>query len=215
MTTAERYTYIIEYFRQTMPNPEPELHYKDAFSLLVAVVLSAQCTDKRVNQVTPALLAAYPTAEAMARADERDIYTYIKSVSYPNAKANHLSQMAKRLVEHFRGTVPMKREELVTLPGVGRKTANVVLAVLLHAPVIPVDTHIFRVAARLGLADGSTPLATELTLTKNIKPELRADAHHWLLLHGRYICQARSPKCDECGLALYCRYHAKKDKETK
>lgn len=215
MTTKERYARIIEYFLASEPHPEPELHFSDPFSLLVAVMLSAQCTDRRVNAVMPALMAAYPTAEVMACADEADLLRYIASVSYPNAKARHLAATARLLVERHGGQVPMTRDELTALPGVGRKTANVVLAVLLHAPVIPVDTHIYRVAERLGLTRNSpSPLATELTLTRNIKSQLRADAHHWLLLHGRYICTARSPHCHECPLADFCLYHDRKSKET-
>ena len=206
MTTKQRYEGIISYFQQTMPVAESELNYGNPFELLVAVILSAQCTDKRVNLTTPALFAAYPTAEAMAAATAEEIFPYIKSISYPNNKAKHLAGMARMLVEEFAGEVPSDLKELQRLPGVGRKTANVIGAVIWQQEVMPVDTHVFRVAARIGLTCGAkTPLQTELQLSKNIPSALLPVAHHWLILHGRYVCTARSPKCSECGIAQWCK----------
>ena len=194
-----------------MPVAESELNFRSPFELLVAVVLSAQCTDKRVNMTTPALFEAYPTAEAMAEASVEEIYDYIKSISYPNNKAKHLAAMSRMLVEEFGGEVPSDREELQRLPGVGRKTANVVGAVLWQKEVMPVDTHVFRVSARIGLTrNAKTPLQTELQLEKNIPSHLLPIAHHWLILHGRYVCTARSPKCNECGIATWCKYFSAK-----
>ena len=192
-----------------MPVAETELHYSDPFSLLVAVMLSAQCTDKRVNLVTPALLAAYPTPEAMAAATADDVFPYIKSVSYPNSKARHLVGMARMLVERFGGRVPDTLDELTQLPGVGRKTANVMQAVVWHRPAMAVDTHVFRVSHRLGLVPDSatTPYAVEQALTRHIPEADIPTAHHWLILHGRYVCTARSPHCDRCGLSNICRHH--------
>ena len=208
MKKADLYRRVIEYFEQAMPVAETELHYSDPFQLLVAVVLSAQCTDKRVNMVTPALFAAYPTPAAMAQASEEEIFGYIHSVSYPNSKSRHLAGLARMLVEDFGGEVPDDVEQLQRLPGVGRKTANVVEAVYFDRPAMPVDTHVFRVANRIGLTVNSkTPLQTERELVKHIPPELLPKAHHWLILHGRYVCQARRPKCGECGLADVCRYY--------
>lgn len=193
-----------------MPVAESELHFENAFQLLVAVMLSAQCTDKRVNMVTPALFEAYPTAEALAQATKEQVLAYVKSVSYPNSKAEHLVGMAKRLVERFGGQVPDTVEALTTLPGVGRKTANVVCAVIWNKPTMAVDTHIFRISERIGLTTGSkNPLQTEQTLIRYIPADIIPKAHHWLLLHGRYICTARSPKCPECGIRAFCRYAAK------
>lgn len=190
-----------------MPVAESELHFANPFQLLVAVMLSAQCTDKRVNMVTPALFAAYPTPEAMAQATVEQIYEYIRSVSYPNAKAEHLKATAVRLTEVYHGEVPDNIDDLQTLPGVGRKTANVVCAVIWQQPTMAVDTHIFRVAERIGLTTKSkSPLQTEKTLVKYIPETVIPKAHHWLLLHGRYVCQARKPKCAQCGLLPYCRY---------
>ena len=202
-----------------MPVAETELHYSTPFELLVAVILSAQCTDKRVNMITPRLFKQYPTAEIMARAEVEDIFELIRSVSYPNSKAKYLVSMAKMLVEQFEGEVPAERELLMKLPGVGRKTANVIAAVVYHRPTMAVDTHVFRVANRIGLTtNAKTPLETELTLIKYIPEALIPKAHHWLILHGRYICVARKPHCWECGLAPYCRYFAaqerKKEGET-
>ena len=206
MTTKQRYEGIIAYFQQAMPVAESELTYSNPFELLVAVILSAQCTDKRVNMTTPALFAAYPTPEAMAEATAEEIFPYIKSISYPNNKAKHLAGMARMLVEEFGGEVPSDLKELQRLPGVGRKTANVIGAVIWQKEVMPVDTHVFRVAARIGLTRGAkTPLQTELQLEKNIPSALLPIAHHWLILHGRYVCTARAPKCEECGIKEWCR----------
>ena len=206
MTTKQRYEGIISYFQQAMPVAESELTYSNPFELLVAVILSAQCTDKRVNMTTPALFAAYPTAEEMAAATAEEIFPYIKSISYPNNKAKHLAGMARMLVEEFGGEVPSDLKELQRLPGVGRKTANVIGAVIWQKEVMPVDTHVLRVAARIGLTRGAkTPLQTELQLSKNIPSALLPIAHHWLILHGRYVCTARAPKCEECGIAQWCR----------
>lgn len=199
-----------------MPVAETELHYSTPFELLVAVILSAQCTDKRVNMITPRLFKQYPTAEIMARAEVEDIFELIRSVSYPNSKAKYLVSMAKMLVEQFGGEVPEEREQLMKLPGVGRKTANVIAAVVYHRPTMAVDTHVFRVANRIGLTtDAKTPLETELTLIKYIPEALIPKAHHWLILHGRYICVARKPHCWECGLAPYCRYFAAQERKKK
>lgn len=206
MTTKERYEGIIGWFSKNMPSAESELNYRTPFELLVAVILSAQCTDKRVNLVTPALFEAYPTAERMAQASADEIYELIKSVSYPNNKAKHLAGMARMLMAEFGGEVPSDRDELQRLPGVGRKTANVVGAVIWQQEVMPVDTHVFRVANRIGLTNRSkSPLQTELTLEKNIPKQLLPVAHHWLILHGRYVCTARAPKCAECGIASWCK----------
>ena len=199
-----------------MPVAETELHYSTPFELLVAVILSAQCTDKRVNMITPRLFKQYPTAEIMARAEVEDIFELIRSVSYPNSKAKYLVSMAKMLVEQFGGEVPEEREQLMKLSGVGRKTANVIAAVVYHRPTMAVDTHVFRVANRIGLTtNAKTPLETELTLIKYIPEALIPKAHHWLILHGRYICVARKPHCWECGLAPYCRYFAAQERKKK
>ena len=215
MTTKERYAGVIAYFQQAMPIAESELTYSNPFELLVAVILSAQCTDKRVNMTTPALFDAYPTAEAMAEATAEEIFPYIKSISYPNNKAKHLAAMARMLCEEFGGEVPSDLKELQRLPGVGRKTANVIGAVIWQKEVMPVDTHVFRVAARIGLSRGAkTPLQTELQLEKNIPSHLLPIAHHWLILHGRYVCTARSPKCAECGIKEWCRHFSTKKKEN-
>lgn len=215
MTTAQRYKYIIDWFTRNMPVAETELHYNNPYELLVAVILSAQCTDKRVNLVTPALFAAYPTVEAMATATAEQIYEYIKSVSYPNNKARHLAGMARMLVEEFGGEVPSDVDTLQRLPGVGRKTANVMVSVVWGKAAMAVDTHVFRVANRIGLTNNSkTPLATERTLVKHIPDELIAKAHHWLILHGRYVCMARRPLCLECGLREACKYYNRNDKEV-
>jgi endonuclease-3 len=206
MTIKQRYEGIIAYFQQAMPVAESELTYSNPFELLVAVILSAQCTDKRVNLTTPALFAAYPTAQAMAEATAEDIFPYIRSISYPNNKAKHLAGMARMLVEEFGGEVPSDLKELQRLPGVGRKTANVIGAVIWQKEVMPVDTHVFRVAARIGLTRGAkTPLQTELQLEKHIPSHLLPIAHHWLILHGRYVCTARAPKCEECGIKEWCK----------
>ena len=208
MTTKQRFDYCLAWFAENMPVAESELHYDNPFQLLVAVMLSAQCTDKRVNLVTPALFEAYPTAEAMSAATVQEVLGYIHSVSYPNAKAQHLVQTAQRLTEVYHGEVPDNIDDLQTLPGVGRKTANVVCAVIWDQPTMAVDTHIFRVSERIGLTTNSkTPLQTELQLVKYIPQEVIPKAHHWLLLHGRYVCQARKPRCQECGLKAACRYY--------
>lgn len=210
MTQKERYNGVLQHFIDTNANDKPELIYHDEFSLLVAVILSAQCTDKRVNMVTPALIDAYPTPLAMAKASVEDVLSYVKSVSYPNAKARHLVGMAQVLVEKFNSVVPSTTEELMTLPGVGRKTANVITAVCFGQPTMAVDTHVFRVANRIGLTNNSkTPLETEKTLIQHIPNDLVPRAHHWLILHGRYICTARSPKCNECGISQYCKFYKK------
>ena len=214
MRVKERVEGIIAYFQQAMPVAESELNYENPFQLLVAVILSAQCTDKRVNLTTPALFEAYPTPEKMAQASEEEIFHYIRSISYPNNKARHLAGMARMLVEEFGGEVPSDLKELQRLPGVGRKTANVVGAVVWQKQVMPVDTHVFRVAARIGLTRGAkTPLQTELQLEKLIPSHLLPVAHHWLILHGRYVCTARSPKCGKCGIQQYCRSFSVPDNE--
>lgn len=211
MTTKKRFEAVLEWFEANATSAESELRFDSPFSLLVAVMLSAQCTDKRVNLVTPALMAAYPTPEAMAKATVEDIFSYIRSVSYPNAKAEHLLATAKRLTEVYGGQVPDNIDDLQTLPGVGRKTANVVCAVQWGQATMAVDTHIFRVSERIGLTTNSkNPLQTERQLVKYIPEQLIPKAHHWLLLHGRYICQARKPHCEACGLKSYCRYYASK-----
>lgn len=213
MTIAKRFEYILTWFAQNAPSAESELHFRNPFELLVAVMLSAQCTDKRVNIVTPPLFAQFPTATALAQASVEQVLALIHSVSYPNAKAAHLVAMAQRLVDVYNGNVPDNIEDLQTLPGVGRKTANVVCAVIWNQPTMAVDTHIFRVSERLGLTTHSkSPRQTENQLVKYIPAELIPKAHHWLLLHGRYICQARTPHCDRCGLQTYCRYYSSQNK---
>ena len=205
MTQKEQYARLIAYFEVARPTAETELHYNDPFQLLVAVILSAQCTDKRVNMTTPALFAAYPDADAMAKATPEEIFSYIHSISYPNNKSKHLVGMAQKLVADFGGQVPSDVDELQTLPGVGRKTANVIASVVFNLPALAVDTHVFRVANRIGLTKNSkNPLQTERELTKHIPPEKIPIAHHWLILHGRYVCQARKPHCTECGIADIC-----------
>ena len=212
MTRKQLFDHVCSYFADAMPEVKPELNYSDAFSLLVAVMLSAQCTDKRVNMITPALLKRYPNAHEMSKAEERDVYDLIASCSYPNMKAKHLVEMSKMLCEKFGGEVPGSMEELESIPGVGRKTASVVASVWFGKQVIAVDTHVHRVAARLGLTkDATTPLATQKQLTEGFPPEILGTAHHWLLLHGRYICIARKPKCDKCGLADVCKNKPKDD----
>jgi len=208
MKIQERFNQVISRFEEAMPVAETELHYGSPFQLLVAVMLSAQCTDKRVNMVTPALFEAYPDAAAMAQATPDDLFHYIRSVSYPNSKSQHLAAMARMLVNDYGGEVPDNIDDLQRLPGVGRKTANVMAVVAFEQPAMPVDTHVFRVSNRIGLTCHSkTPLETERTLTKHIPPEKLSKAHHWLILHGRYVCQARRPKCGECFLADICKYN--------
>ncbi len=210
MTTKQRFEHILAWFEANMPVAESELNYRNPYELLVAVMLSAQCTDKRVNMVTPALFEAYPTPELLAKATSDEVFEYVKSVSYPRSKAEHLVAMAQRLVEVYHGEVPDTIEELQTMQGVGRKTANVVCAVIWNQPTMAVDTHIFRVSERIGLTTGSkNPLQTERQLVKYIPAEVIPKAHHWLLLHGRYVCQARKPKCEQCGIAEFCRFFEK------
>ncbi|MCM1348921.1 MAG: endonuclease III [Firmicutes bacterium] len=208
MTLKERYTQALAWFSEAMPVAETELHFSNPFELLVAVILSAQCTDKRINQVTPELFRAFPTAADMAIAGADEILPYIKSVSYPNNKARALAKMARELTERFGGEIPSDMDSLTSLPGVGRKTANVVLAVVFGQATMAVDTHVFRVSERIGLTQGSkTPLQTERTLLRHIPAELIGKAHHWLILHGRYVCKARSPQCSQCGLTAVCRHY--------
>ncbi|WP_300287477.1 endonuclease III [uncultured Alistipes sp.] len=210
MRTDERYRRILEWFETNMPVAESELRYRNPYELLVAVILSAQCTDKRVNMTTPALFERFPTPQDMAAASPEEIYPYIKSISYPNNKARNLAGMARKLVSDFGGVVPSDIDSLQSLPGVGRKTANVIGIVVFNKAVMPVDTHVFRVSDRLGLSTGAkTPLQTEQQLTARIPPERLPIAHHWLILHGRYVCLARKPKCGECGLSEWCRYYGK------
>ncbi|WP_418895164.1 endonuclease III [Limibacterium fermenti] len=210
MTKKERYKHVIEWFAANAPSAETELHYNNPYQLLVAVILSAQCTDKRVNMVTPALYEAFPSPEVMAASSPDEVFTYIKSCSYPNNKAKNLVKMAQKLVTDFNSQVPSDIDTLLTIPGVGRKTANVMLAVAFDKPAMPVDTHVFRVANRIGLTNNSkTPLETERELVKHIPRDLLSKAHHWLILHGRYICVARKPKCEICGLRPWCKYYEK------
>lgn len=208
MTIKERYRRVLEIFEATMPVAETELNYENPYQLLVAVILSAQCTDKRVNMITPALFEAFPTAGDMAKATPEDIFPYIRSVSYPNNKSRSLAGMARMLVGEYGGEVPSDIDKLMALPGVGRKTANVILAVVYNRAAMAVDTHVFRVSERIGLTTGSkTPLSTEKTLMRHIPAKLVPKAHHWLILHGRYICKARRPECMECPLTEVCRYY--------
>lgn len=212
MRIKDRYSAVIGYFQETMPLAETELEYSTPFELLVAVILSAQCTDKRINQVTPPLFQAFPTPEAMSKATPDEIFQYIKSVSYPNNKAKHLAGMAQMLVNEYSGKVPSTGEELEKLPGVGRKTANVIQAVIFQKAKMAVDTHVFRVSHRLGLVDKrcTTPLSVEKQLTKNLPEEIIPLAHHWLILHGRYTCQSRTPRCEKCGLTGICKHFSAK-----
>ena len=208
MTKKERYQYIISYFTENFPAPETELNYNNPYELLVAVILSAQCTDKRVNIVTPQLFEKFPTAEHLSYAEFDDVFPLIKSISYPNNKSKHLIGMAKMLVNDFNNEIPNDIKEMQKMPGVGRKTANVILSVIYNQPTMAVDTHVFRVSKRIGLVSkqAKTPLAVENELMKHIPKELVPKAHHWLILHGRYICLARKPKCSECKLAASCKY---------
>jgi len=208
MLKKERYQHFVDYFSKHQPQAETELHYSNPFELLIAVILSAQCTDKRINQVTPALFERFPTPESLAQSTPDEVFTYIRSVSYPNNKAKHLVGMAKMLVEDFGGIVPSDINDLQKMPGVGRKTANVIASVVFDAPAIAVDTHVFRVSNRIGLTTkATTPLAVEKQLVKYLPQETLAIAHHWLILHGRYICVARSPKCEICPLTWFCKYY--------
>ena len=213
MTRKDRYSFIINYFLQHAPDAETELFYDNPFQLLVAVILSAQCTDKRVNLTTPAMFEKYPDAESMSKASFDNLFPLIRSISYPNNKTKHLIGMAQMLMEKFKGEVPLTVEELVQLPGVGRKTANVITSVIDQQPNMAVDTHVFRVSARIGLTlKATTPLAAEKQLIKFIPAELVHKAHHWLILHGRYTCLARNPKCDQCGIKEVCAYYRKQHK---
>ena len=210
MTINERYNGVIEYFMENMPSPKTELNYSTPFELLVAVILSAQCTDKRINMVTPALFKAYPTAYELAKASQNDVFEYIKSVTFPNNKSKSLIGMANMLVDCYDGEVPASIDELVKIPGVGRKTANVILSVVFNKAAMAVDTHAFRVSNRIGLNNNSkTPIETEKTLVKYFPKELIATAHHWLILHGRYVCTARKPNCLECGIKEFCKFYHK------
>jgi endonuclease III len=216
MQQKEIFDFVIRYFKETMPVAKTELEYKNSFHLLVAVILSAQCTDKRVNLITPDLLRRFPDSKKMAQASPAEVYEYIKSCSYPNNKAKHLVGMSQKLIELFDGHVPDDVNELQKLPGVGRKTANVIASVIYQKPALAVDTHVFRVAARIGLShNAKTPLSTEMQLMKYIPEELVPLAHHWLILHGRYTCLARKPKCEKCGLQPVCKYYRQKEKNNK
>jgi endonuclease-3 len=214
MKRAELFEFVIQYFEKTMAIAETELEYGNAFELIVAVVLSAQCTDKRVNKITPELLKRFPTPQKMAEVEPAEVFDYIRSCSYPNNKAKHLVGLAQKLIELFDGVVPSDIDDLQKLPGVGRKTANVIAAVVYNKPTMAVDTHVFRVAARIGLStNAKTPLATELQLVKYFPEELISKAHHWLILHGRYTCLARKPKCEKCGLTEVCKFYKKEVKQ--
>ncbi|WP_026999949.1 endonuclease III [Eisenibacter elegans] len=212
MRRSDRYKALMAYFAENFPSAETELQYNSPFELLVAVILSAQCTDKRVNMVTPALFERYPDAHAMSKATFDELFPYIRSISYPNNKTKHLIGMAQRLIEVYGGEIPADVKALQTLPGVGRKTANVIVSVLYDQPAMAVDTHVFRVSKRLGLVNqnAKTPLEVEKTLIKHIPDSQIARAHHWLILHGRYVCTARNPQCDSCAISQYCRHYEKK-----
>jgi endonuclease III len=213
MTLKERFAFVLDYFLKNQPIAETELHYTNPYELLVAVILSAQCTDKRVNMITPAFFEQYPTAESLSQAQVDDIFQLIRSCTYPNSKSKNLLGMAQMLINDFAGIVPEDPDQLQKLPGVGRKTANVIASVVFNKPALAVDTHVFRVAARLGLTRGAkTPLEAEKQLVKHIPEELLSIAHHWLILHGRYICVARKPKCEQCPLAVACKYFQKENK---
>ena len=215
MILKNKYKYIIEYFEKNMPVAESELNFENPYQLIVAVILSAQCTDKRVNMTTPALFERYPDADALSKASVEDIYGLIKSISYPNNKAKNLLGMAKTLMSDFQGVVPDDVEKLQTLPGVGRKTANVVASVAFNKPAMAVDTHVFRVSARIGLTkNAKNPLETERQLVKYIPESVIPKAHHWLILHGRYVCKARKPDCEKCGINTICEYFLTKVKNS-
>lgn len=208
MTQNERYARMIAYFEEVRPTAQSELHFENPYQLLVAVILSAQCTDKRVNMTTPALFAAYPDPQSLANAAPEEVFAFIKSISYPNNKSRHLVGMAQKLVSDFGGEVPSDVDELQTLPGVGRKTANVIASVVFNLPALAVDTHVFRVANRIGLTkDSKNPLQTERELVRHIPAEKIPIAHHWLILHGRYVCQSRKPHCGDCGISDICEYY--------
>ncbi len=215
MLKQERYRLFVDYFSKHQPEAETELHYTNPYELLVAVSLSAQCTDRRINQVTPALFKRFPNAQALAAASVDEVFSYIRSVSYPNNKAKHLVGMANMLVNNYNGEIPADHAELIKLPGVGRKTANVIVSVIFDIPAIAVDTHVFRVANRLGLTSNArTPLAVEKQLVQHLPKETLSVAHHWLILHGRYICLARRPKCEVCPLTHFCRYYERANTQT-
>lgn len=215
MTLKNKYRYLIEYFEKNMPIAESELNFENPYQLIVAVILSAQCTDKRVNMTTPALFERYPDAEALSKATVEDIYELIKSISYPNNKSKNLLGMAKVLMSDFNGVVPDDVDKLQTLPGVGRKTANVVASVAFDKPAMAVDTHVFRVSARIGLTkNAKNPLETEKQLVKHIPESIIPKAHHWLILHGRYVCKARKPDCEKCGINTICEYFLTKVKNS-
>ena len=209
MLKKERYRAFVQYFSEHQPHAETELHYNNPFQLLIAVILSAQCTDKRINQVTPALFERFPTPASLAAVTPDIVYDYIRSVSYPNNKAKHLVGMAQTLLAEFDGQIPATVDELIRLPGVGRKTANVIVSVVYNLPAMAVDTHVFRVSRRIGLTNGKTVLAVEKDLVKHLPQDKIYIAHHWLILHGRYICLARRPKCEVCPLQHFCRYYEK------
>ncbi|ETZ21324.1 endonuclease III [Pedobacter sp. V48] len=215
MLKKERYKLFVSHFSAKQPDAETELHYNNPFQLLVAVILSAQCTDKRINQVTPALFQRFPDAKALAGVTPDIVFDYIRSVSYPNNKAKHLVGMAQMLLNDFNNEVPSDIGDLQKMPGVGRKTANVIASVIYNAPAMAVDTHVFRVANRIGLTTGKTPLAVEKDLVKNLPEETIHVAHHWLILHGRYVCLARSPKCSICEITSFCKYYQNNNKITK
>ncbi len=214
MTKKERYRGVVSWFEENMPVAETELHYDSPFHLLIAVMLSAQCTDKRVNMVTPAIFSRYPDSKSLSEASFEGVFPLVSSISYPNSKARHLMEMAKMLVGEFSGEVPSDIDSLLRLPGVGRKTANVIASIVYDKPVIAVDTHVFRVAHRIGLSDGKTPEAVGKELEANIPESRRAIAHHWLILQGRYVCTARKPQCSECGLTVWCREFARISKNS-
>lgn len=213
ITKQQRFKFVLDYFLTHQPIAETELHYTNPYELLVAVILSAQCTDKRVNLITPPFFERFPTAESLAQAEVEEIFTYIRSCSYPNSKSKNLLGMAQKLTNEFGGVVPEDVTELQKLPGVGRKTANVIASVVYNKPALAVDTHVFRVAARIGLTtNAKTPLETERQLVKYIPEDLLSIAHHWLILHGRYVCVARKPKCEKCPLTEVCKYYQKENK---
>jgi endonuclease-3 len=214
MVKKERFKAFVEHFSTRFPEAETELHYSNPFELLVAVVLSAQCTDKRINQVTPALFKRFPDAKSLAESSVEEIFSYIRSVSYPNNKAKHLLGLGQKITDQFAGEVPETMEDLQSLPGVGRKTANVIASVIYNQPAMAVDTHVFRVSQRLGLVPktANTPLKVEMALIKNLPEEVIATAHHWLILHGRYICLARTPQCSKCDITHFCAFYQKNHK---
>ena len=214
MVKKERFQAFVEHFSTRFPEAETELHYSNPFELLVAVVLSAQCTDKRINQVTPALFKRFPDAKSLAESSVEEIFSYIRSVSYPNNKAKHLLGLGQKITDQFAGEVPETMDDLQSLPGVGRKTANVIASVIYNQPAMAVDTHVFRVSQRLGLVPktANTPLKVEMALIKNLPDEVIATAHHWLILHGRYICLARTPQCSKCDITHFCAFYQKNNK---